>query len=127
VQMLAEHLASVLLVVSLEYQSSSFPNAQAYYAVAQRLQEDEDLKVKRGRVPEDLVERLDPSLTEAHRTLRRKLGEAGAAEALTNQLLSVLSSEDSLDDRLQATFETILPWARELKSGIPLEVQHMYA
>ena len=59
--------------------------------------------------------------------LNQKLGELGAAEALTNQLLNVVSSEQTLDQRLQATFEIILPWASEIKSGIPLEVQQMYA
>ena len=104
-----------------------FSNVQAYYAVARRLKENKELKVKRGRISEDFVDQLDSSLTEAHRVLKQKLGEAGAAEALTSQLLSVLSSEDSLDQRLQATFETILPWANEIKSGIPLEVLNMYA
>ena len=100
---------------------------QAYYAVAQRLKDAEDLKVKRGRIPEDLVDQLDPMLTEAHRVLKQKIGEAGTAEGLTSQLLSVLSSEQSLDERLQTTFETILPWARQIESGIPLEIQQMYA
>ncbi len=111
----------------MKYSKSGFSNVQAYYAVAQRLKEHVDLKIKRGRLPEDLVGQLDPSLTEARKVLKQKLGEAGAADALTSQLLSVLSSEQSLDERLQATYETILPWASEITSGIPLEVRHMYA
>ena len=118
-----ENFAAQMSAVS----KSGFSNVQAYYAVAQRLKEHVDLKIKRGRLPEDLVGQLDSSLTEARRVLKQKLGEAGAADALTSQLLSVLSSEQSLDERLQATFETILPWASEITSGIPLEVRHMYA
>ena len=118
-----ENFAAQMSAVS----KSGFSNVQAYYAVAQRLKEHVDLKIKRGRLPEDLVGQLDPSLTEARKVLKQKLGEAGAADALTSQLLSVLSSEQSLDERLQATFETILPWASEITSGIPLEVRHMYA
>ncbi|CAK0732011.1 hypothetical protein CVIRNUC_000073 [Coccomyxa viridis] len=108
-------------------QYSGLSRREAYYAVAQRLKDAEDLKVKRGRIPEDLVDQLDPMLTEAHRVLKQKIGEAGTAEGLTSQLLSVLSSEQSLDERLQTTFETILPWARQIESGIPLEIQQMYA
>ena len=61
--------------------------------------------------------------------LIQKLGEAGAAaaEALKTQLDSVLSSEQSPDERLQATYEILLPWASQMKSGIPKEIRQWYA
>ena len=115
---------------------SSFPLAscsdimlhivQAYFTLAQGLQQDEALKVERGKVSEELVSQVNPSMVEAHGTLKRKLEECGVGDALQTQLASILTSEASLQQKLQDSYEILLPWAPQLGGAMSSEVLSWY-
>ena len=70
---------------------------QAYYAIAEGLKQNATLKAALGKAPEELMSNIDPRMTEAHCTLKRKLEECDAGEALQDQLASIVSSVAPLE------------------------------
>jgi hypothetical protein len=53
---------------------------QAYFAIAEGLKQNATLKAALGKAPEELLSNIDPRMTKAHCTLKRKLEEFDAGD-----------------------------------------------
>ncbi len=100
---------------------------QAYFALAEGLKQNAALKATPGKALEKLIEDVDQSMIEAHRSVKRKLKESGVGEALEDQLASIVSSDAPLDERLRESYDVLFPWVPQLESRMPPEVQAFYA
>ena len=115
------------LAKDLKLSVTCFSCMQAYFAIAEGLKQDADLKAATAKEVEELVSNIDPCMTVAHVTLKRKLEECGVCDsALQDQLESIVSSDAPLKQRLQDTHAILFPWVPQLVDKMSPTLQAIY-